>query len=333
MSCLTGYIGLKYCGEANSPQSSLYINTLEGINLDLLAKLSEGEQKGFIDVWNDIQERAIMRISDDITGYLNTKYSISTIQKSINLLRNLNSDTSVVTGKKWQGITIDIRTGTGDYVNSALNYITIQTVSVKVVAADTGSVTNLKVFDLLTGEVLFTKSVTLTTGWNTIQVNQKFTNDYTDRGKYVFCALDFTGIESFTKTVNEELYDLTVRGAYSDVVTGLLIDDVTTGNDTFGMSAVITQGCSYDAVICNNKEVFKRAFFYCLGVETMLECLASNRMSKYTTTGRDRAEKNIENYKLEYQNALSRTLDGLTLSLNDTCLECHSTYTVKNILP
>ncbi len=333
MSCLSGYIGLKYCGELESPQSSIYINSLQGINLDLLAKLSEGEQKGFLDVWADIEQRAIMRLSNDIQGYLAKKYYLAQIQRSYNLQKTLNDTASAVTTHKWHGVTIDIRGGSGDYQPSTLSYINVQTLSFKVENADAGIVTNCKIFDLLTGEQLFTKQVTCVAGWNTVQINTKLTNDYLDRAKYVFVCVDLTNMSVFSKNINEYDCDIILQGAYSDTVSGLMASDITSGDDTYGITVVASQGCSYDAIVCQNKELFTRALLYALGMETMLETLASTRMSKYTTTGKDRAEKNLSDYIVDYDKSLANALDGITLDLNDSCLDCNATYRIKNFIP
>jgi len=333
MSCLSGYIGLKYCGEATSPQSSIYINSLQGINLDLLAKLSEGEQKGFLDVWADIEQRAIMRLSNDITGYLSKKYFLAQIQRSYNLQKTLNPNAPALTGNKWHGITFDIRGGTGDYQPSALSYINVQTLCFKVDTPDVGKVITCKIFDLLTGEELFTKSVTCVLGWNTVQINKRLINEYLDRAKYVFICVDLTAISAYSKTINEEECDLIIKGAYSNTTSGIFATNVVEGNNSFGVTVVATQGCSYDAIVCHNKEIFTRSLLYALGVETMLETLASQRMSKYTTTGKDRAEKNLADYTVDYDKSLANALDGILLNLGDNCLECNASVTIKNFIP
>lgn len=332
MDCLSGYIGLKYCGGDTSPPSSLYINTLEGIQLDLLAKLAEGEQKGFLDVWNDIETRALMRLSDDVRAEFSKRYKLKNILSSLNLTRLVDSTTPIAaSGEDWKGFTVDIRPAfdNTNYQFSPMAAINIQQLSFRVDTADAATVTDVKIFDLLTQEVLFTKSVTCVAGWNVVEVNEIFINDMSDRSRYIFCGVNRAALSSFTKTIDDLTYEpFIVNGATSN--DGYTI---TQGTNTYGMTGIISQVCKFDAVVCQHKEIFKRALFYCLGFETMLETLSSTRMSKYTTIGTAKAEKNRDQYLLDYQKSLTQAVDGITISLSDLCIECNAKYQVKEARP
>jgi hypothetical protein len=58
MSCLTGYIGIKNCPGAESPESGLFVNSLPGISLESIDKSANELQISYAGVWADAQDEA-----------------------------------------------------------------------------------------------------------------------------------------------------------------------------------------------------------------------------------------------------------------------------------
>lgn len=76
MDCLTGYIGLKVCGDETSA-SGMFINSLPGISLESIDKIAESEQITYAGVWADVQAEAAVRFYVDVVTEITKCYSIT----------------------------------------------------------------------------------------------------------------------------------------------------------------------------------------------------------------------------------------------------------------
>lgn len=76
MDCLTGYIGLKVCGDETSA-SGMFINSLPGISLESIDKIAESEQVTYAGVWADVQAEAAVRFYVDVVTEITKCYSIT----------------------------------------------------------------------------------------------------------------------------------------------------------------------------------------------------------------------------------------------------------------
>lgn len=75
LSCLSGYIGLKVCGNETS-ESGQYLNSLPGISLEQIDKIADSEQITYVGVWNDVQEEAYNRFYPDLVNELSKCYQL-----------------------------------------------------------------------------------------------------------------------------------------------------------------------------------------------------------------------------------------------------------------
>lgn len=76
MICLTGYIGLKVCGDETSA-SGMFINSLPGISLESIDKIAESEQISYAGVWADVQAEAAIRFYVDVVTEITKCYSVN----------------------------------------------------------------------------------------------------------------------------------------------------------------------------------------------------------------------------------------------------------------
>jgi len=345
MQCLLDFVGLKMCGGGDTlPPSGLYINSLNGVGLDQLSSLADADQRSVEGVWADIQQRASLRFSDDVRDAFNKKYRISNIVQSMTALKTVDTTSGTSDATTWKGFVIDMRPTLNDTSiskNSTLAAIHIQRLAFKAKVANNGDSTTVNVFDLLTGETLFTKSVTLATGWNTIEVNTTFTANHFDIPQVLFVAIDANGIDCYDKTLDSILTShyaggLSLKGAkatYTDNTDPVVESDLTESNNTYGLTGEISIKCLWDGVVCSNKEVFKRAWWLCLGVECMNEQLSSTRLSRYTSIGQTKAKENADQWFKEYHESLAQAVDGITIDQSDLCVECNQTYRVQTNIP
>ena len=108
------------------------------------------------------------------------------------------------------------------------------------------------------------------------------------------------------------------------------VTDVKQAHDVFGLSAVWSVKCSFNNIVCQNKDHFAEALLYCLGSELMTERINSSRINRWTTIDKPRAielRKFFEaRYKggvydeTQYEGELTSAVYGIELNLYDSCL-------------
>jgi len=334
MNCLTNYIGMPNCSGEATPPSGISLNVLEIINKKLIASIADDDQETLANCLSDIESRAIMRLSDDVRAEFYKKQRLRNITAQYNLKRDQLSTT---------GNSPDAYISKGVYISNVydsingfyepLKSIHIQNVSYYVDSNNAGVTVDLKVVDLDTSAVIFTKSVTLTNGWNSWDIEFNCASSYYSNPNRVFVYLHSAGLYWNDKVLLNPITDaafdgLTIYGAKSTANTNLTYSSLELGDNTYGMQVICSVKCSYDAVICQNRDVFKRALLYAMGIEAMRELLSSDRINGYTTIGRQEAKDNITAWTTDYTTALFNAVDGLSVD-GGNCAECHNTLMVK----
>ena len=111
------------------------------------------------------------------------------------------------------------------------------------------------------------------------------------------------------------------------------------GDNIFGLTGTIGNRCSWEAFICQNKDLVKTPLWYLLGSEVMSERLSSSRFSQWTTIQKDQAERSKLMYDtiyaggtfegITYEGVINQMIDGLNISGDDCCLECNAPIRIK----
>ena len=114
--------------------------------------------------------------------------------------------------------------------------------------------------------------------------------------------------------------DVRIRGAYSESI--FAYPFLMNTSNIYGLSAIFSVVCNWDALVCQNKSVFSRAYWYLLGIEMMTETLYSSKINQFTTTNLQRAKELREEYQVEYMKSLEQIAGGFKLSC-DCCIECN----------
>jgi hypothetical protein len=337
MQCLENYIGLRGLCNSTAPESGLYINDLPGISLKVLDKISNEEQVTFFETWKTIQRRTLQRLNTAVVNAMQKKYRLNKLVEYNQLPATYDAtNNQTAAAAEYRGLTIDI-TGWDERV-SALMVIHVQTLRLYLKAA--GDVT-IKFYSLNGTAATEVKSITISgvIGWNSIPVNEYFY----DVAK-LFIGYDATAVSSVELKLDETLnadyccdgcwdgWDCCgsqIKGAKSDKPFSTL----TQGNNTFGLTGVVSIQCRYENLVCNNKSLFATALWYLLGAECMAERVHSDRINRYTTVAIDKA-KELRNEYTEAANVeLAQVVDGITLNLSDCCLECNASVTSVEMRP
>jgi len=322
------------CTGGETSPSGISLNVLEIINKKLIASIADDDQVTLASCLSDIESRAIMRLSDDVRAEFYKKQRLRNITAQYNLKRDQLSTTAT---------TPDAYVSKGVYISNVydsiqgfhepLKNIHIQNVSFYADADDVGETTTLNIVDLDTSAIIYTKSVTLVTGWNSWDIELNCASSYYSNPNRVFIYVDATALSNYDKILLQPITDaafdgLTIYGAKTTASSNITYSSLELGDNTFGMQVIASVKCSYDAVICQNREVFKRALLYAMGIEAMRELLSSDRINGYTTIGRQEAKDNITAWTTDYTTALFNAVDGLNVD-GGNCAECHNTLMVK----
>lgn len=332
MKCLRDYITLTVCGGTASA-SGLSLDVLELINLKAVSAVADDQQETFNGVMNDIQDRALLRFKDDLRAEFWKRYKIKNILKSYNLRRD-NLTTTLLSGIPTCGIYISQNNDANTDFHQPFQSIFIQSVSIY---AQVAGANTLKIFDLETGEAIYTQAITLAIGWNVVNVETDLSGLYYNNPQRVYVAIDSNAINVYSRemqyTIDEDSgCGFTIQGAKtaSKTISQSITDtDLTLSSELYGMSAVFSLRCSYDSVVCNNRELYKRAWLYCLGIEFIRELQNTDRLNKYSIIKKQDAANSLVNWEKDYKESLMQSTDGVELSQSGCCIECNAPVQIR----
>jgi len=320
MNCLTDYVGLRGCGDT-TPPSGLYVNDLPGISNEILVKLTNQENATYVDVWNMIQQRAGLRFSLDVREAMGKHYKLNSLMQGINVGNDVGG-ASVSTPANLAGFTIEMIDANYEFVPSPLASIHLQ--QIVFYSDNQYQSIDFYVFDLDTGDLLGTYASSLVAGKNIIEVNTTFHNLYINPAWRIAVMFDITQVSGTFDLVLPysrsmmSCCDIRLQGYSSD---GELLAG-SFGSNTYGMSGIFSIVCNWDALICQNKVLFSRAWWYLLGIEMLTELLYSNKLNQYTTVNLQRMDALRAEYQVEYNKTLTQVAGGFKLSC-DCCIECN----------
>lgn len=340
MDCLKNHIGVLGCGTTPS-NSNTYINQLPGVNVSVMASIADTEQETFLNVFRDIEKRAIDKLSVVVTKLLSNRYKLKTFTGYFDLkkikfdLINTTPQSASYKGLQFKLSNLDYHT-ISDFQSIFIDKVGIYLKQI------TTNPFDIKIVNGVTGEVLFTKTVPVTeqiVGYNTFNCGLK-----TNTNK-LNILVDTTEIETVT---TNELMEL--NGGYcgcSDYLfngcngyfTGIQTTDLTSTTNvsevqnTFGVYATVKVGCNYDSVICANKDSLTYPLLYLMGAELMIETIFSNRINRYTTTDKEQAKELRDYFLSEFDKSIELVIQGLNVSTSDCCIECNQNFQYKESLP
>lgn len=325
MNCLIDHIGWLGCG-SSTPPSGIYINSLPGISFKSMQSIADEEQRTIEGVWSDVQIRASRRFSLAVINALEKRYSIKTISQVINIRKLCNASVTTALGGKVFGFTVETLNSAG-YSYSSLMAPYVQTLTIYAPAASTHTVA---IYDLITGDRLWSSDVTFTIGWNQVNVFQTFYQSpnigvgvYDNDSTYGDAVNHEIGSDIRYQWDNCSAY---VRGwsVTPDSATLITPSSVSYGTDTYGITGVIGLRCLWDSLVCNTIDEWTTAWWYCLGSELMQETMYSPRLNKYTTIMD--AEKLKGVYDADMESAITATVNGIRIEDYDCCIRCNDNY-------
>ena len=323
LSCLIDYIGIQGCG-TTTPPSGILINSMAGISLNSIEKLSKEESNTFIAIWNDIQKRGIRRFGLDVNSRFAKRYKISNIIKNYDFGNDVDTTSTTAASAQYRGIVIDdeyfLPKLNQQVQRSSLMSYWIQTLKFYSPIVQAG--TTIKIFDAALSTVLDTITFDAVIGWNTIQVNTYY------EAWTLFIGVNSTNIASVFKNMPStlQIYPVNVRGGYMTI--GANTSTLILNNNSYGLGGVMGVRCKFDSIVCSNLDQFALPFSYLLASELMMERIASDRINKYTVDKKQAHELKAY-YDDLFDKSINQVCDNISLDMNDSCLECDAELTVQ----
>ncbi len=322
MDCLIDSVGLIGCG-TSSPTSNLFINSLPGISLKAIDKISDDEQKDYQGVWDDVQTMSAQQFSIDVAHEFGKRFKLNRITSSINIGKDIDTATVTAASNEYRGLVIDTNAYyTGDYKPSALQSHYVQSISFYSTAIVANA--TFKVVDAALNTVLTTKTANLVVGWNLIEVNENYTQSK------IAIGVNASAINTVYQQVDNNLQWTSTCDASIEGFTWTLGSETsgTKTDECYGLSIIYGTRCSYDNVVCNNKDQFYLAWMYLLAINLTVQRQFSTRINRWTLQQKEAEGLNLY-FESEYQKVLNQVVYGINLDESDCCLECDSTYTVQ----
>lgn len=328
MDCIKDYIGINWC-KAEVPESNLYINDLPGLSLKSIDSIANEEQVTFLEVWNQVQKRAIQILNTAVVSEFSRRYKLCRVSELFDIGKKINSDTNQTpAANEARGFLLELNSAA-----SMLQVIHVQEISL---ALKNDSDFEIRLYDLPANLELGVYQVSGVTGWNRISINRDFPG-------VTKLAVTFDGPTSDSPELllDENLsadcctacVQLTTCAASLRGIHAHSAETVEYGNNTFGLSGIFSIQCSYEQLVCANKSLFATALWYLLGAEMLTERIHSDRLNRYTTIDLKKALELRDEFYAQYKTELAAAIEGINLNTADCCLECNQPLTLQTNLP
>lgn len=100
-----------------------------------------------------------------------------------------------------------------------------------------------------------------------------------------------------------------------------------------GLSVIYNVICSVEKFVCENINLFRKAFQWRIGLEYAAERRIGNQLNQFTTMTDERKTELFNFYNTEYQKALENSLKSQNIHEDPYCFQCKSIAGVKTLLP
>jgi hypothetical protein len=299
-------------------RSGLYANQLPGVTLRLLDDLTKDEQEDWEEFWEDIYQRSIINFVSEVQGKLADKFNVDLVlfsRETSEFRDELNDATETA------GITLE-------YALPKYGVVHVVQIEVFAEAEQTGKVFTFYK-DNADGRVLYTKTVDLEEGLNTINIDQDFAVDK------LFIGFDPTSV-SVLKTKNK-YFDNELYFEQSD--TSCIVQCTQYGRGSFsqknggGLNVIYNVHCSISKFVEDNINIFKEAFWYRIGLELVRERILSDRINRWTILTLEEAEQKQAVFVKECELKLDNAIRSLRLKEDPTCFACKSVVYSSYLTP
>lgn len=318
MTCLEDYIGVGVNCQTETSESGKYLTDLAGVTLQNIDAVANANQLSFFGVFADVKKRAISRLSKDVLSFMKTQYNLKKVLNTYTTGGELAETLSSLNKK--QGVEIKSYNCESDLLRFHVSKIYVYALEAVTTTVTIHSEENL----------LYTKTITTTVGWNEVYVNRTFDSLCL---VIAYDSAPFTNVKSLPFA--DDICDCDCTDCeivWKKAIQYDTIDSVVQTTDTYGLKVDVSLRCSYEAILCANIDVYGDAYLYALGMELMRERIYSDRVNRFTTVDKKRAEELLQLYTNDYTEFLQTANDTIHLD-NDLCIECLEISGTEYVMP
>lgn len=315
MACQDDYIQID---RSTTARSGLYATDLPGVEVALLSGLTKDDQDDYQALWENIYTRAWQNLVSDISKALQDKFyvDLKLVSRETSAFQD---DTNGATGLAGVRIQYDLP-----------KYARIHVLSVEVYSNSNYNSPGIEIEfydDDEGGDLLHSVSSEISSGKNIINVDTDFEVDA------LFIA--YTGADFSLRKTENKFYASGYE--YWDKVTCMwpCLGGVASVKqvDGGGLNVKYVIECSVEKFVCDNLNFFKRAFWYRIGLELVIERRFGNRLNEFVTMTEERHEELFNFYNTQYQQDLMNSIRAHNIDEDPICFNCKGTVTSKSIIP
>lgn len=314
MPCHDNYIGI----ESSTPsRSGLYVISLPGVEVNLLAGLTTSDQADYLAYWASVYKRAWDNLVSDVAEKLNDKFFVDT---KLVTRETSEFDDSFNTGDSLAGVRLDFELP---------KYARLHVISAGVYSQADYDSPDLELFfheQDQDGELLHSVSAEITEGRNTVNVDTDFEVDS------LFIGYDPSSY-SLRKTSNKHYQSnyLSFSKFECTFPCQFGIGGVRQINGG-GLNVKYVIYCSIEKYVCENINIFKQALLWRIGNELIIDRRFGNTVNCFTAMTAERAMELTEFYTNSYLEKLKNSVEG-NIHEDPYCFNCKNSVTHKTILP
>ena len=364
MDCLKDYVAPYYGYSTVKPLSGKYLTELAGINLESIEKSANQEQVDFNGVWLDVQATTIDTFREDVVAEFNKKYQLSKIIQTVDLGNMI--DTSLLTpytSGYLGGLIIELYQSGMQCIGSNLSAIYLQELNFYWYGVSSNPTLKIKFIDADTFNLEYEIDMNAVAGWNNIYIDKYFKakrlfvladgnfNNYVNQDISLFNLNNFFSAGWSFSTSSGLSYSAMGCGTNARIQScwyNISQQTYTFGYNIYGLSAIISTACAWDAVVCKYKRLFASAWQHCLGIEFLNYRINTNRLNRYTTIDKKQAQELqmllVQKYKGDptdginvkgnmYNSKLKSAIESIEINRNDGCIKGNALLISREALP
>jgi hypothetical protein len=321
LTCKDRYISID---RSTTSRSGLYATDLPGVEISLLEGLTKEDQDDYLELWEMIYDRAWSNLVSDIEKKLQGKFYVNKkliAQETSKFIDETNNESGMA------GIKLEF-----DLPKYARIHVSKVDVFAQLAYNSPGL--TIKFYDTdENGELLLETEAqeNIEVGRNTIFIDHDF------EVEKLFIAFD-PGLFELRKTENV-YFPLSGHGFSVNNKLNCMFPCAWGGEGSAsqvkggGINAHYTVECSIEKYVCENINLFKRAFWYRIGLELTVERRFGNRLNEFTTMTVERAEELQKFFNDQYTQDMDNTINPMRNSEDPYCFNCRKTVNSRVSLP
>lgn len=330
MSCFDNIISVEDC----STSTALYDLKELGIDKDFLNEITD---KSFGDGLT-LGAAKIAFARKHILNAINTHFASAFKSKSIIENRAIGyseDDLRTRLGQNYRGIEIAIN-GYNDFIDLYIHKIRLH--------IDTSQVTEIKVFDLITGKEINSFNITsVAKDISEVQIDTTFQaernlmrlafvydatgiNSYKTSIKAGYCGgcTDYTGVNAF----------MTVRGIEAPIQAEIVKSDLTSIGHTSGMFIDYSLQCNKEEWMCRYRNLLAEPMLYKAGAEIYsFAALQTERINNSLAYDRETMLAIRDEFEMKYREALDNIIQNMSVPDDSKCFKCKKILKTRINLP